>query len=150
MRRLKYARTMYAISKISPHEKTNILHMRKTKAQISFAVIAKLISVFVFAIRIVQFISFLNTNFLVSSHLLCLYSSVCVGPVREPHYWFSHDAAQIGCHKSKVAIPVETYSALSIQTSSCSEHKTLLIILFHVMIDTRTDCTNIVRVHPTG
>ena len=31
------------------HEKTNILHMRKTKTQISFAVTAKLISAFVFA-----------------------------------------------------------------------------------------------------
>ena len=31
------------------HEKTNILHMRKTKMQISFAVTAKLISAFNFA-----------------------------------------------------------------------------------------------------
>ena len=31
------------------HEKTNVLHMRKTKTQISFAVSAKLISAFVFA-----------------------------------------------------------------------------------------------------
>ena len=30
-------------------EKTNILHMQKTKTQISFAVTAKLISAFVFA-----------------------------------------------------------------------------------------------------
>ena len=34
-----------------PHdEKNNVLHMRKTKAQISFEVTAKLISVFVFVI----------------------------------------------------------------------------------------------------
>ena len=31
----------------------------------------------------------------VSSHLLCLYSLVCVEPVRKPHYWCSHEAAQI-------------------------------------------------------
>ena len=36
------------------HEKTSFLHMRKTKTQMSFAVTAKLISAFVFAIRIVQ------------------------------------------------------------------------------------------------
>ena len=24
-----------------------------------------------------------------------MYSSVCVGPVRKPHCWFSHDAAHI-------------------------------------------------------
>ena len=43
----------------------------KTKAQISFAVTAKLISAFVFATRIVQLLFFLNLKFLVSSHLLC-------------------------------------------------------------------------------
>ena len=33
----------------------------------------------------------------ISSSLLCLYSSVCVGPVRKPHCWFSHEAAQLYC-----------------------------------------------------
>ena len=43
----------------------------KTKAQISFAVnSAKLISAFVFAARIVQFIFFLNPKFQASSHFL--------------------------------------------------------------------------------
>ena len=44
---------------------------------------------FVFATRIVQFLYFLNPKFPVSSHLLCLYRPICVGPVRKPHYWFS-------------------------------------------------------------
>ena len=26
---------------------------------------------------------------------LCLYRSVCVGPVRKPHCWFSHEAVQM-------------------------------------------------------
>ena len=30
-----------------------------------------------------------------SSHLLCLHSSVCVGPVRKPHCWLSLVAAQV-------------------------------------------------------
>ena len=49
----------------------------KTKAQISFEVTAKLISAFVFAERIVQYLFFLNPKFPASSHL-CLYRSVCV------------------------------------------------------------------------
>ena len=56
----------------------------KTKTQISFAVTAKLISVFVFATRIVQSLYFLNTKFQAPSHLLWLYSPVCVGPGRKP------------------------------------------------------------------
>ena len=57
---------------------------KKKKTQISFAVIAKLISVFVFATRIVQSLYFLNTKFQASSHLVWLYSLVCVGPGRKP------------------------------------------------------------------
>ena len=37
------------------HEKTNNMHMRNPKAQISFAVTAKLISAFIFATQTVQF-----------------------------------------------------------------------------------------------
>ena len=80
-----------------PHGKTNNLHMRKTKAQISFsfAVTAKLISAFVFATRIVQFLFYLNPKFQASSSFLCLYRPVCVGPVRKPHCWFSHEVAHL-------------------------------------------------------
>ena len=63
--------------------------------QISFAVAAKLISAFVFATRVVQFLFFLNPKFQASSHLLWLYSPVCVRPSRKPEHWFSHDAAQL-------------------------------------------------------
>ena len=56
----------------------------ETKTQISFAVTAKLISAFVFAIRIVQFLFYLNLKFQASSYLLWLYSPVCVGPGRKP------------------------------------------------------------------
>ena len=45
---------------------------------------AKLISAFVFAIWIVQFLYYLNLKFQASSHLLWLYSPVCVGPGRKP------------------------------------------------------------------
>ena len=43
--------------------------------------------------RIVQYLFFLNLKFPASSHLLCLYGPVCVGPVWKPHCWFSHEAA---------------------------------------------------------
>ena len=45
---------------------------------------AKLISAFVFATWIVQSLYFLNLKFQESSHLLYLYSPVCVGPGRKP------------------------------------------------------------------
>ena len=53
---------------------------------------------FVFATRIVQSLYFLNTKFHASSCLLLLCSPVCVGPGRNPHCWFSHEAAQIFFH----------------------------------------------------
>ena len=61
------------------HEKTRFVHMRK-QAQI---ITAKLISTFVFTIQVVQFLFFLYPKFHASSHLLRLYSSVCVGPLRK-------------------------------------------------------------------
>ena len=45
---------------------------------------AQLISAFVFAIRIVQSLYYLNPKFQASNHLLRLYSRVCVGPGRKP------------------------------------------------------------------
>ena len=45
---------------------------------------AKLISAFVFATWIVQYLYLLNRKFKASSHLLCLYSPVFVGPGWKP------------------------------------------------------------------
>ena len=73
-----------------PHGKTNNLHMRKQRRRS-----AKLISAFVFATRIVQLLYFLNPKFQASSQLLCLYSPVCVRPVRKPHCLFSHETAHL-------------------------------------------------------
>ena len=49
-----------------------------------YAVTAQLIRAFVFATQIVQSLSFLNQKFQASSHLVWLYSPVCVGPGRKP------------------------------------------------------------------
>ena len=64
--------------------KLRLFAYANTKTQISFAVTAKLISAFVFATQIVQSFYFLNPKFQASSHLLFLYSPVCVGPGRKP------------------------------------------------------------------
>ena len=57
------------------HRNENEPHREKT---------AKLISAFVFATYIVQYLYFLYTKFQASSHLVWLYSLVCVGPGRKP------------------------------------------------------------------
>ena len=62
-------------------EKTGILHTRKQRRR---SVTAKLISAFVFNTQIVQSLYFLNPKFQASSHLMSLYSLVCVGPGRKP------------------------------------------------------------------
>ena len=64
-----------------PHEKINNLHMRN-QSRLCFC-------------YTVQFLHYLNPKFQVSSQLLCLYSLVCVGPVRNPHCWFSHKTAHL-------------------------------------------------------
>ena len=56
----------------------------KTKTQISCTITAQLISTFVFAIRIVQFLYYLNPRFQATIHFLWLYRPVCVGPGRKP------------------------------------------------------------------
>ena len=61
----------------------------------SFAVTAKLISAFVFATWIVQYLYFLNPKFQASSHLQQLYSLVCVRTGQKPHCWLSHFEAQV-------------------------------------------------------
>ena len=66
----------------------------KTKEQISFAVTAKLISTFVFATRIVQFLFFLDSKFQASSLLLRLYRPVCFRPGRKSKDRFS----RVGAH----------------------------------------------------
>ena len=38
---------------------------------------------------------YLDPKFQASSSFLCLCRPVCVRPVRKPHCWFSHEAAQL-------------------------------------------------------
>ena len=51
-----------------------------TKAQISYVVTVQQISAFIFATSIVQSLYFISLKFQYSSHLLWLYSPVCVVP----------------------------------------------------------------------
>ena len=82
---------------------------KKTKAQISFAVAAKLISAFVFATRTVQSLYFLNTKFHASICLLLLCSPVCVGPGRNPNCWFSHVHAHINIQAKDLPLKLIIY-----------------------------------------
>ena len=99
--RLKLAFALYQIyvtvmSIYEPRcEKTGFFAYAKTNTQISFAVTAKLISAFVFAIRIVQSLYYLNPKFQASNHLRSQYSLVCVGPGRKPRRPFSQNEAHI-------------------------------------------------------
>ena len=87
----------------------------KTKTQISFAVTAKLIRAFVFATRKVQCLYFLNLKFQASSHLLWLYSLVCIGPGRNPEDRFSQNEA----HMKRVHVSV------LLRTGRLSQHASM-------------------------
>ena len=73
----------------------------KTKTQISFAVTAKLISAFVFATWILQYIFFLNPNFQVSSNCAARIVSDLVGNSKDR---FSHVAAHILCDNNGLLV----------------------------------------------
>ena len=64
------------------HEKTNNLHMRKPKTQISNCTADQRLCFF--ATRIVLFLFYLYPKFQASSFMLSLYSLVCVRPGRKP------------------------------------------------------------------
>ena len=90
----QYILIIYKVTKIRASLWENRLFAyAKTKTQISSAVTEKLISAFVFAIQIVQSLYYLNTKFQAFSHLLWLYSPVCVGPGQKPECCFSHNEA---------------------------------------------------------
>ena len=61
-----------------------LLSLAETKIYPAHKLTAQLISAFVFATQIVQFLYFLNPKFAASNHLLCLCSWVCVRPGRKP------------------------------------------------------------------
>ena len=81
------------------HEKICFLHMQKQRrrlaAQLSCAVTAQLISAFVSATYIEQFLYFFNPEFEASIHFMLSYSPVRIGPARKPENRFSRDVAQI-------------------------------------------------------
>ena len=79
---------------------------------------AKLICPFVFATRIVQFLYFLNPKFPASSHLLCLYRPVCVGPGRKPRRPFFSRCGSFYLLVMWFNIPVNSFSVGCGQTTA--------------------------------
>ena len=69
--------------KIELYEEKSLFAYVKTKVQISCAVTAQLISTFVLAAQIVQFL-FLNLQFQAASPVLWLYRPVCISPIWKP------------------------------------------------------------------
>ena len=102
------------------------LHLSLVMRKLAFCIcknkdadqITQLISAFVFAIRIVQSLYFLNPKFQDSSHLLCLCSPVCVGPGRKPRRpVFSQRGSFYLC-----VLRVRTASKLTTTTSNKKNH----------------------------
>ena len=85
------------------HEKTTLLHMLKTKAQISCTVIIQLINAFVFTSYSAIFLFLKNPKFQDSSYLLWLYNPVCVRLDRNPTDRFSNDVALYNYSSVEVA-----------------------------------------------
>ena len=105
----------------------------KTKTQISFAVTSKLISAFVYATRIVQSLFFLNTKFQVSSHLVWLYSTVCVGPGRRPRRpVFSERGSYVA--KTKILISADMQKAGFLMTQLIHSYRCVLFCAFELCI----------------
>ena len=77
------------------------------------AVTAQLISVFVFAIQIVQSLYYLNSKFQASDHLSWLYSLVCVGPGRKPRRPVFSQRGSFECRPNSDFIENVTFDGIS-------------------------------------
>ena len=81
-------------------KKKRIFAYAKTKVQLSFAVTAKMISAFVFATRIVQFLFFLNRKV---QALFCACTARFVSDlVGNSNCWFSHAMNHMVLQKSEL------------------------------------------------
>ena len=77
-----------------PHGKTNNLHRRKQRRR-SANGHREADQRLCFRYSDSTIPLYLTPKFQASSSFLCLYRPVCVGPVRKPHCWFSHEVAQM-------------------------------------------------------
>ena len=97
--------------------------------QISCAVTAQLISTFVFAIWIVQSLFYLNPKFQASSHLLWLYSPVCVDPGRKSRRpVFSQRGSYHNSNRILLSVSLIEFDHMKMTTSVklCLSYMTLL------------------------
>ena len=101
------------------HEKTGFFAYAKAKTQISCAVTAQLISVFVFATQIVQSLFFLNTNFkplAIFCDCTARFVSDLVGNPEDP---FSHDAALVQGVQHRMDLVVNFFVLLKLFLLLC-------------------------------
>ena len=117
-------------SKWAASWETRIFAYAKTKAQISFAVTAKLISAFVFATRIVQFLFYLNPKLQASSSFLSLYRPVCVGPGRKPRRpVFSRRGSNSSSYETHLQLTQSLNTLWHNQTKAFSDRFSPLLLL---------------------
>ena len=83
----------------------------------------KLISAFVFATRIVQSLFYLDMKFQGSSHLLRLYSLVCVRPGRKPRRPVFSERGSFALHEHIHARKASTEN----QIRNCTSHMSLIV-----------------------
>ena len=119
-----------------PHKKSNTMHRQKQRRRS-----AHLISTFVYATWILQFICYSNPRFQASSLLLRLYRPVCVGPGRKPTLFvFSCGGLYVACTSEYEARrKIKTVLWMGVSTTSkknryitirVAQHATLLSDVF--------------------
>ena len=107
---------------------------------------SELISAFLFATQIVQFL-FLNPKFLASSHVLCLNSSVCVGPVWKPYCWFSHDVAHMIDMKHNLKAFIRSASTV-LEFCKCTTRGMFSCLHIHVLFTPSTTWSAYYKLEP--
>ena len=106
----------------------------KTKAQISCAVTAQLISAFVFAKRTVKFLFYLYPKFQASSLTLSLYMTVFVGPGLKPQspvFMRCGSYASLDASVRILLIHISQSVLLSCRTWSAVSSRTHQMLLLH-------------------
>ena len=111
------------------------------------AVNTQLISAFIFPTQIVQFPYFLYSKFQVSSHLLWLYSPVCVGPGRKPRRpVFSQRGSSIVAEVLKPIGANSTVEVRHLHEDNTVEvrhlHEDIIVTVRHLLEDITFDLFN--------
>ena len=115
----------------------------KTKTQISFAVTAKLISIFVFPTWIVQYFFYLNPKFQVTSYIQWFSSPVYVCPSRKPQ---RPVFSKRGSYTTRHVFALQTSGCLLLHERSAESSCRSFLRFFHLAI---SNCLHIANSEST-